>query len=89
MGDIKFKNLDLSLIDKLVLFQKKFLDELNGNVFSKKELIRNLNSKYNSTYICLDQDSIVAFLSAQRILNYCEIMHFQIIQDHYLMIRLH
>lgn len=73
MDNIKFRNLDLSLIDKLVLFQKNFFDELNGNVFSKKELIRNLNSKYNWTYICLDQDSIVAFLSAQRILNYCEI----------------
>ena len=42
MDDIKFRNLDLSLIDKLVLFQKNFFDELNGNVFSKKELIRNL-----------------------------------------------
>ena len=73
MDNIKFRNLDLSLIDKLVLFQKNFFDELNGNVFSKKELIRNLNSKYNCTYICLDQGSIVAFLSAQRILNYCEI----------------
>ena len=58
MDDIKFRKLDLSLIDKLVLFQKNFFDELNGNVFSKKELIRNLNSKYNCTYICLDQDAL-------------------------------
>ena len=51
MDNIKFRNLDLSLIDKLVLFQKNFFDELNGNVFSKKELIRNFNSKYKWTYI--------------------------------------
>ena len=73
MSDIKFKNLDLSLIDKLVLFQKKFYDELNGNVFSKKELIRNLKSNYYYIYLCLNQGSIVAFMSAQRILNYYEI----------------
>ena len=73
MSDIKFKNLDLSLIDKLVLFQKNFYDELNGNVFSKKELIRNLKSNYYYIHLCLNQGSIVAFMSAQRILNYYEI----------------
>ena len=40
MNDIKFRNLNLSLIVPFVLFQKKYTDELNGNIFSKKEKIR-------------------------------------------------
>ena len=39
MNDIKFRNLNLSLIVPFVLFQKKYTDELNGNIFSKKETI--------------------------------------------------
>ena len=51
---------------------KKIFNELNGNVFFKKELIRNLKSKYN-TYLCLEKDSIVGFLIAQKKTDFFEI----------------
>ena len=73
MNDIKFRNLNLSLIVPFVLFQKKYTDELNGNIFSKKETIRNLKNKYYYTYLCLQKDTIVGFLSAQKILDTFEI----------------
>ena len=52
MNNIEFKNLDLSLVKPLVSFQK-FVDELNGNIFIEQEIIRNLNSKYFYSHLCL------------------------------------
>ena len=80
MNDIKFRNLNLSLIVPFVLFQKKYTDELNGNIFSKKETIRNLKNKYYYTYICLQKDTIVGFLSAQKILDTFEIHSYLYLQ---------
>ena len=53
MNNIKFKNLDLSEFKQLVSFQKKFVDELNGNIFIEQEIIKNLNSKYFYSHLCV------------------------------------
>ena len=73
MNNIKFKNLDLSLVKPIVSFQKKFVDELNGNIFIEKEIIRNLNSKYFYSHLCLTNNLVSGFIIAQRVLNIFEI----------------
>ena len=73
MNNIKFKNLDLSLVKPLVSFQKKFEDELNGNIFIEQEIIRNLNSKYFYSHLCLTNNLVSGFIIAQRVLNIFEI----------------
>ena len=73
MNNIKFKNLDLSLVKPLVSFQKKFEDELNGNIFIEQEIIRNLNSKYFYSHLCLTNNLVSGFIIAQRVLNNFEI----------------
>ena len=73
MNNIKFKNLDLSLVKPLVSFQKKFVDELNGNIFLEQEIIRNLNSKYFYSHLCLTNNLVSGFIIAQRVLNIFEI----------------
>lgn len=73
MKNIEFKNLDLTLVKPIVSFQKKFVDELNGNIFIEKEIIRNLNSKYFYSHLCLTNNSVSGFIIAQRVLNIFEI----------------
>ena len=73
MNNIKFKNLDLSLVKPLVSFQKKFVDELNGNIFIEQEIIRNLNSKHFYSNLCLANNLVSGFIIAQRVLNIFEI----------------
>ena len=73
MNNIKFKNLDLSLVKPIVSFQKKFVDELNGNIFIEQEIIRNLNSKYFYSHLCLTNNLVSGFIIAQRVLNVFEI----------------
>ena len=73
MNNIKFKNLDLSLVKPIVSFQKKFVDELNGNIFIEQEIIRNLNSKYFYSHLCLTNNLVSGFIIAQRVLNIFEI----------------
>ena len=73
MNNIEFKNLDLSLAKPLVSFQKKFVDELNGNIFIEQEIIRNLNSKYFYSHLCLTNNLVSGFIIAQRVLNIFEI----------------
>ena len=73
MNNFKFKNLDLSLVKPLVSFQKKFVDELNGNIFFEQEIIRNLNSKYFYSHLCLANKLVSGFIIAQRVLNIFEI----------------
>jgi len=73
MNNIEFKNLDLSLVKPLVSFQKKFVDELNGNIFLEQEIIRNLNSKYFYSHLCLTNNLVSGFIIAQRVLNIFEI----------------
>ena len=73
MNNIKFKNLDLSLVKPLVSFQKKFEDELNGNIFIEQEIIRNLNSKYFYSNLCVANNLVSGFIIAQRVLNVFEI----------------
>ena len=73
MKNIEFKNLDLSLVKPIVSFQKKFVDELNGNIFIEKEIIRNLNSKYFYSHLCLTNNLVSGFIIAQRVLNIFEI----------------
>ena len=73
MNNIEFKNLDLSLVKPLVSFQKKFVDELNGNIFIEQEIIRNLNSKYFYSHLCLANKLVSGFIIAQRVLNIFEI----------------
>ena len=73
MNNIEFKNLDLSLVKPLVSFQKKFEDELNGNIFIEQEIIRNLNSKYFYSHLCLTNNLVSGFIIAQRVLNIFEI----------------
>ena len=73
MKKIEFKNLDFSLVSSLVLFQKKFFKELNGNIFLEKEIIRNIKNKYFFTNLCLVENSIEGFILAQRILDCFEI----------------
>ena len=73
MNNIEFKNLDLSLVKPLVSFQKKFVDELNGNIFIEQEIIRNLNSKYFYSHLCLTNNLVSGFIIAQRVLNVFEI----------------
>ena len=73
MNNIKFKNLDLSLVKPIVSFQKKFVDELNGNIFLEQEIIRNLNSKYFYLHLCLTNNLVSGFIIAQRVLNIFEI----------------
>ena len=73
MNNIEFKNLDLSLVKPLVSFQKKFVDELNGNIFIEQEIIRNLNSKHFYSHLCLDNNLVSGFIIAQRVLNIFEI----------------
>ena len=73
MNNIKFKNLDLSLVKPIVSFQKKFVDELNGNIFIEQEIIRNLNSKYFYSHLCLANKLVSGFIIAQRVLNIFEI----------------
>ena len=36
MKNLKFKSLEKSLVNPLVLFQKKFFKELNGSIFRKR-----------------------------------------------------
>ena len=66
MKNIRFKNLDSSLVNSLVLYQKKFLNELNGNIFFEKEIIRNMKNKSFHTDLCLENNSIKGFLLAQK-----------------------
>lgn len=73
MNNIEFKNLDLSLVKPIVSFQKKFVDELNGNIFLEQEIIRNLNSKYFYSHLCLTNNLVSGFIIAQRVLNIFEI----------------
>jgi ribosomal protein S18 acetylase RimI-like enzyme len=73
MKNIEFKNLDLSLVKPIVSFQKKFVDELNGNIFIEQEIIRNLNSKYFYSHLCLTNNLVSGFIIAQRVLNIFEI----------------
>ena len=73
MNNFEFKNLDLSLVKPLVSFQKKFVDELNGNIFFEQEIIRNLNSKYFYSHLCLANKLVSGFIIAQRVLNIFEI----------------
>jgi len=73
MNSLEFKNLDLSLVKPIVSFQKKFVDELNGNIFLEQEIIRNLNSKYFYSYLCLTNNLVSGFIIAQRVLNIFEI----------------
>ena len=73
MNNIEFKNLDLSLVKPIVSFQKKFVDELNGNIFLEQEIIRNLNSKYFYLHLCLTNNLVSGFIIAQRVLNIFEI----------------
>ena len=73
MNNIEFKNLDLSLVKPLVSFQKKFVDELNGNIFIEQEIIRNLNSKYFYSHLCVANNLVSGFIIAQRVLNVFEI----------------
>jgi len=73
MKNIEFKNLDLSLVKPIVSFQKKFVDELNGNIYIEKEIIRNLNSKYFYSHLCLTNNLVSGFIIAQRVLNIFEI----------------
>ena len=73
MNNIEFKNLDLSLVKPLVSFQKKFVDELNGNIFIEQEIIRNLNSKYFYSHLCLTNNLVSGFIIAQKVLNIFEI----------------
>ena len=73
MNNIEFKNLDLSLVKPLVSFQNKFVDELNGNIFIEQEIIRNLNSKYFYSHLCLTNNLVSGFIIAQRVLNIFEI----------------
>ena len=73
MNNIEFKNLDLSLVKPLVSFQKKFVDELNGNIFIEQEIIRNLNSKHFYSNLCLANNLVSGFIIAQRVLNIFEI----------------
>ena len=73
MNSFEFKNLDLSLVKPIVSFQKKFVDELNGNIFLEQEIIRNLNSKYFYSHLCLTNNLVSGFIIAQRVLNIFEI----------------
>ena len=73
MNSLEFKNLDLSLVKPIVSFQKKFVDELNGNIFLEQEIIRNLNSKYFYSHLCLTNNLVSGFIIAQRVLNIFEI----------------
>ena len=73
MNSLEFKNLDLSLVKPIVSFQKKFVDELNGNIFLEQEIIRNLNSKYFYSHLCLTNNLVSGFIIAQRVLNVFEI----------------
>ena len=73
MNNIEFKNLDLSLVKPLVSFQKRFEDELNGNIFIEQEIIRNLNSKYFYSHLCIANNLVSGFIIAQRVLNVFEI----------------
>ena len=73
MNNTEFKNLDLSLVKPLVSFQKKFVDELNGNIFIEQEIIRNLNSKYFYSHLCVANNLVSGFIIAQRVLNVFEI----------------
>ena len=73
MNNFEFKNLDLSLVKPIVSFQKKFVDELNGNIFIEQEIIRNLNSKYFYSHLCLTNNLVSGFIIAQRVLNIFEI----------------
>ena len=73
MNNIEFKNLDLSLVKPLVSFQKKFVEELNGNIFIEQEIIRNLNSKHFYSNLCLANNLVSGFIIAQRVLNIFEI----------------
>lgn len=73
MNNIEFKNLDLSLVKPIVSFQKKFVDELNGNIFIEQEIIRNLNSKYFYSNLCVANNLVSGFIIAQRVLNVFEI----------------
>ena len=73
MNNIEFKNLDLSLVKPLVSFQKKFVDELNGNIFIEQEIIRDLNSKHFYSHICIVNNLVSGFIIAQRVLNNFEI----------------
>ena len=73
MNNLEFKNLDLSLVKPIVSFQKKFVDELNGNIFIEQEIIRNLNSKYFYSHLCLTNNLVSGFIIAQKVLNIFEI----------------
>lgn len=73
MNSLEFKNLDLSLVKPIVSFQKKFVDELNGNIFLEQEIIRNLNSKYFYSHLCLTNNLVSGFIIAQKVLNIFEI----------------
>ncbi len=73
MKDVEFKSLDLSLVKPLVLFQKKFFQQLNGNIFYENEIIKNLKNKYLYIHLSLIKKSIVGFLIAQKVLDFFEI----------------
>ena len=73
MKNIEFKNLDLSLVKPIVSFQKKFVDELNGNIFLEQEIIKNLNSKNFYSHLCLTNNLVSGFIIAQKVLNIFEI----------------
>ena len=73
MKNIRFKNLDPSLVNSLVLYQKKFLNELNGNIFFEKEIIRNMKNKSFHTDLCLENNSIKGFLLAQKKTDFFEV----------------
>ena len=73
MKDLDFKSLNLSLVKPLVMFQNKFLKQLNGNIFREQELTRNLKNKYFYVHLSLIKNSIVGFLMAQKVLDFYEI----------------
>ena len=46
---------------------------MNGNIFYENEIIKNLKKKYMYIHLSLIKKSIVGFLIAQRVLDFCEI----------------
>ena len=52
MKNFEFKNLDISLVRSLVFFQKKYVKQLNENVYFEEEIISKLKVKL-ITQICV------------------------------------
>ena len=73
MKNLKFKSLEKSLVNPLVLFQKKFFKELNGSIFLEKEINKKIIDKNFYTLLCLFKNSIVGFLVAYKFIDFFEV----------------